>query len=231
MSKQRNEIGSLHAAAVTFGERSPATAGGTPTPTPTPDPSRPGGEPEGKKEERVFVIHGRDSVARNALFGYLRALRLRPLEWEPLVRDTNSAAPSLKEVVDRAARGAQAVIALMTPDDIVELHPELRKATDSVEEHGSCQARPNVLLELGMALALHPDRTIMLEVGRMRRPADLAGLNYVQMDPAGGWLNKVASRLEGAGCPVDRTGDDWRDPERFSGLAAHERKPNRADGS
>ncbi|MFY1670339.1 TIR domain-containing protein [Plantactinospora sp. WMMB334] len=221
MAKQSNRIGRMNADAVTFGERSPIQASGS-----APAPARPCRAGKAGKGGRVFVIHGRDLVARDALFGYLRALGLEPLEWERLVRDTRSATPSLKEVVDRAARDASAVIALLTPDDLVELHPALRRATDSADEHGSCQARPNVFLELGMALALHPDRTIILEVGRMRRPTDLGGLNYVHMDAAGNWLNKVASRLEGAGCPVDRTGDDWRSLKRFDTLAAHERKPH-----
>jgi predicted nucleotide-binding protein len=213
----KNEIRSLKAHAVTFGKGSPIRTGGEPESEPAPSG-------KAKKGERVFVIHGRDSAARDALFGYLRALGLAPLEWEQLVRDTNSSAPSLKEVIDKATRNASAVIALLTPDDIVQLHPSLRTANDDTDEQGACQARPNVFLELGMALALHPDRTIILEAGRMRRPADLGGLNYIHLDPAGKWLNKVASRLEGAGCPVDRTGDDWRDAHRFSTLAAHERK-------
>ena len=219
MAKQHNKIGTLNSGAVTFGDESSIQTSGATDPAPT--PSR-----KAEKGERVFVIHGRDSEARNALFSYLRELGLRPLEWEHLVRDTDSTAPSLKEVIDKATRGASAVIALLTPDDVVELHPALREASDNADERGSCQARPNVFLELGMALALHPDRTIILEVGAMRRPADLGGLNYVYMDPRGEWLNKVASRLEGAGCPVDRTGNDWRNCNRFSTLAAHERKPH-----
>ncbi|AVT28289.1 hypothetical protein C6361_00880 [Plantactinospora sp. BC1] len=217
MAEQRNRIGRVNADAVTFGERSPIHASPA-----EPTPARPRKAGKGR---RVFVIHGRDLAARDALFDCLRALGLTPMEWERLVRNTDSTVPSLKEVINKAVRDASAVIALLTPDDIVELHPTLRGATDSADEHGSCQARPNVFLELGMALALHPDRTIILEVGTMRRPTDLAGLNYVHMDASGNWLNKMASRLEGAGCPVDRTGDDWRTLDRFNTLAAHERKP------
>lgn len=214
--RQQNKIGTSNAGAVTFGDYSPASHHGTVAASPTPEAS------SGEKSQ-VFVIHGRDEEARRALFEYLRALNVEPREWEHLVRATGSAAPSLKDVIDRATREAQAVIALLTPDDIVELHPSLRSADEDIGERGACQARPNVFLELGMALALHAGHTIVLEAGTMRRPADLGGLNYVRMDPAGVWLNKVAARLEGAGCRVNRNGEDWRRVDRFAGLAAHQR--------
>lgn len=216
---QRNKINNLTAEAVTFGDKSPAQAGGATT-------SAPSRSPKGRGTGRVFVIHGRDIEARDAVFDFLRALGLTPLEWERMVRATGSTVPSLKEVITEAVRGADAVVALLTPDDIVELHPSLREAADGADERGSCQSRPNVLLELGMALALHPDSTIILELGAMRRPADLGGLNYIDVDLSGKWLNKVANRLEGAGCPVDRTGDHGRHAARVGRLAAHERRPH-----
>ncbi|MBB4750473.1 TIR domain-containing protein [Actinoplanes lobatus] len=173
----------------------------------------------------VFVIHGRDLDVRNAIFDFLRALGLKPQEWEHLVRATGKGAPSLTEVVTRAVREAQAVVALLTPDDRVQLHPELREASDTTAELSTgCQARPNVFLELGMALAALPDHTIILEAGDMRRTADLAGLNYVTVSASVDWRNKVAQRLENAGCPVDRAGGDWQHPHRFADLAAHRRR-------
>jgi predicted nucleotide-binding protein len=172
----------------------------------------------------VFVIYGRDDEARKAVFDYLLALRLNPLDWEQLITTMKSAAPSLAEVVMNAPRQAQAVVALLTPDDVVHLHPTLRGDGDTAAERlTGCQARPNVFLELGMALALHPTRTIILQAGLMRETADLAGLNYVRVDATNRWCRKVAQRLEDAGCPVVRSGDDWQDPVRFAGLAAFRR--------
>jgi predicted nucleotide-binding protein len=190
-------------------------------------PERSRGESDGSR--RVFVIHGRDEEARIALFDLLRALGLQPLEWEQLVRDTGAGAPSLAEIVSDAARGAQAVVALLTPDDVVALHPSLRTVEDAEDEQAvGCQARPNVYLELGMALAACPDRTIIVEAGATRRPADLAGLNYIRIDKTAGWCNKLAERLRSAGCPVDRAGTDWQRTSRFTWLAAHDRRPPRA---
>jgi len=42
----------------------------------------------------------------------------------------------------------------------------------------------------------------------------------VRIDHITHWYNKAAGRLQNAGCPVDRSGADWQDLERFAGLAA-----------
>jgi predicted nucleotide-binding protein len=182
------------------------------------------------KSRNVFVIHGRDEEAREAVFDFLRALGLRPLEWEHLVHAQGIGAPSLATVVTNASHHAQAVLALLTPDDIVALHPTLHGPHDAIDEVAlGCQARPNVFLELGMALAILPERTIIVEAGAMRRPADLAGLNYIRVTRDAGWCNKVAERLRTAGCPVDRMGTDWQRAGQFIHLAAHDRRPPSAD--
>ncbi len=56
------------------------------------------------RKRNVFVVHGRDEAARRALFEFLRALDLQPLQWETLVQETGSAAPSLREAIARAWR-------------------------------------------------------------------------------------------------------------------------------
>ncbi len=45
------------------------------------------------------------------------------------------------------------------------------------------QARPNVLLELGMALAVKPDQTLLVYLGEQRPVTDLGDVNYVQIVP------------------------------------------------
>jgi predicted nucleotide-binding protein len=225
MHEQENYVGTVTATNVAIGKR--GHAGDTYCGSLPPDPRlNPKAGRDGDKSRHVFVIHGRDEEARLALFDFLRALGLVPMEWEHLVRTTGTGAPSLSQVVANASHEVQAVVALLTPDDIVRLHPSLHAPADSDDECAAgSQARPNVFLELGMALAIHPDRTIILEAGTMRRPADLTGLNYIRVTRDAGWCNKVATRLESAGCPVDRTGSDWYGDGRFARLAACDRRP------
>jgi predicted nucleotide-binding protein len=224
---QQNSIDSLNAKNVTFGRGSHAgdSSGGDEFDRRKEEQA---GRPQNQadKSRQVFVIHGRDNEARDAVFDFLRTLGLRPMEWEHLVHETGAAAPSLADVVSRATTCAQAVVAVLTPDDVVALHPDLFEPDDTGAERAvSCQARPNVFLELGIALATHPTSTILLEIGATRRPADLAGLNYVRVNGSSAWCNKVAERLHTAGCPIDRGGTDWQRSDRFSRLAAHHRRP------
>ncbi|WFE60843.1 CATRA conflict system CASPASE/TPR repeat-associated protein [Micromonospora sp. WMMD712] len=191
-------------------EAAPATRGG---PAIRPEVSR-----------RVFVVHGRDNQVRDRMFDFLRALDLRPMEWEPLVTATGSTAPYLRDVVGWGVTHAQAAVVLLTPEDQVSLHPDLRLPADtSVEAQPGLQARPNVLLELGMALATYPDRTLVIQVGETRPVADLGGLNFIRLTDSPDCQRKIASRLRQAGCAVDDTGSDWLAPGRFAGLEAYHR--------
>ena len=71
---------------------------------------------------------------------------------------------------DQAPHLAQATLVLLSPDNIVELHPDLLQENDHPYERARAgQARPNVLFELGLAFMAYPERTIIVEVGLMRQ--------------------------------------------------------------
>ena len=182
--------------------------------------------PDDDITRNVFVVHGRDEQARAALFGFLQALGLRPLGWETLVAATGSTSPYLRDVIMQGIAMAQAAVVLMTPDDVVRLHPQLHQADeDSHETVETMQARPNVILELGMALATYADRTIVLYAGRHRPMADLNGLNYVTLNGSGECLDKVTSRLKTAGCRLSEAPPGRHARARFRDLASYRRKP------
>lgn len=172
-----------------------------------------------RNQRVVAVAYGRDDAARQAVFGFLRALGLKPLEWEQLVRETGSAAPYSGEAVERGFVTAQAVVVLFTPDDRAQLDSALG------QEEARLQARPNVLLEAGMALATHPDRTVLVRVGDVALPSNLSGRNFVRLDGTTEQLAALAGRLEAAQCPVDCTGSEWLDTRRFQALTALSRPP------
>ena len=177
----------------------------------------------------VFVVHGRDAQAAEALSGFLAALGLRPLDWEALVAATGTASPYLRDVITTGIAMAQAAVVLMTPDDTVWLHADLREPDDD-EAAPAMQARPNVLLELGMALATYADRTVVLMAGKHRPAADLGGLNYIQLTDGDQCLDKIRRRLRTAGCRVSDEPADWRARGWFSALAAYGRRPRLGGG-
>ncbi len=179
------------------------------------------------RRRRVFIVHGRDLVLVERFRDLLYRAKLEPLEWQQLVEATGKPTPYLGDVVAIAPHLAQATLVLLTPDDVVELHSGLRQDNDLPHERArSMQARPNVYFELGLALMAYADRTVVVEVGKMRPVGDLAGLNVTRFDGSAKSVRRVLDRLKQAGCPVDYSRSDWLDTGRFSVLAADERNPD-----
>jgi Predicted nucleotide-binding protein containing TIR-like domain len=180
---------------------------------------------------KVFVVYGRDAQAKEALFNYLRALGLIPLEWEALVSMTGTGSPYLGDVVIRGFKEAKAAVVLFTPDDEARLHEDLRgKSEPDYEKELTCQPRPNVLIEAGMALALHPDRTIIVQVGNIRPASDLIGRHVLRLGTTGTLL-ALATRLQTAGCPADLTSKAIVNDTTFAELASQQRQPQRNETS
>lgn len=157
----------------------------------------------------VMVVYGHDKEANDALFGWLRAIGLQPREWSQLIRASGSASPFIGEVLDKALHDVQAVVAFFTPDEYVT-------AAGTDHARGRFQARPNVLIEAGMALITHPTRTIIAVLGNQELPSDLAGRHYVRLSHTGVQpLHDLAGRLGDAGCDIDLSGSDWLNPDSF----------------
>jgi predicted nucleotide-binding protein len=197
---------------------------GSPAAQPAPEQTAEGAYAD--ETRNVFVVHGRDEQARRVMFDLLRKLDLRPLEWESLVHGAGGGSPFLGDVVATAPSLAQAALVLLTPDDVVRLHPDLHGPREhAYEVTQTCQPRPNVLLELGMVLMAYPERTIIVEFGDLRPIADLAGRNVIRFDGSAVAVGKIVGRLDRAGCKVDDSGADWRDTRPFRGLGAYRRRP------
>jgi len=165
---------------------------------------------------KVFVVHGRNYAARDALFAFLRAVGLHPLEWTEVVKATGEASPYIGEVLQTGFSVVQAVVVLMTPDDEARLRAPYRGPQEPPDETElTPQPRPNVLLETGMALGLFPERTVIVELGRLRQVSDLLGRHTVRMDDSPEKRQELAQRLETAGCEVNRSGTDWYKAGQF----------------
>ena len=163
-----------------------------------------------KDVREVFVVHGRNLAARDALFDFLRAIDLHPLEWAEAVQSTGRPSPYIGEILDAAFSKAHAVVVLMTPDDEAQLREHLRNDGDPPHETKlTGQARPNVLFEAGMAMGRHGDRTILVELGSLRPFSDIGGRHVIRIDNSSQRRQELAQRLKTAGCPVNLDGTDW----------------------
>ncbi len=167
----------------------------------------------------VFVVHGRNLMARDALFDFLRSIDLHPVEWSEAVHATGKPAPYVGEILDAAFSRAHAVVVLFTPDDEARLRESLR--TDSEPPHETDltgQARPNVLFEAGMAMGRSEDRTVLVELGSLRPFSDVAGRHVIRLDKSSQRRQELAQRLRAAGCPVNLEGTDWHTAGDFESV-------------
>jgi predicted nucleotide-binding protein len=156
----------------------------------------------------VFVIHGRNEAARSAVFDFLRSIGLRPIEWSQAIKMAGRGTPYTGEVLDVAFGQAQAMVVLMTPDEVAYLHPSHAELGDP-ETEARFQPRPNVLYEAGMAMGRDQDRTVIVEFGQVRGFSDIHGRHVVRLDSSIKRRQDLAERLELAGCAVDLSGRDW----------------------
>jgi predicted nucleotide-binding protein len=125
------------------------------------------GDPISRK---VFVVYGHDEQARDELERLLRKWQLDPLILDQLPSTGKTLIEKLEAFRDS---GSYAVV-LATPDD--EGFPS------GQEDKRFFRARQNVVLELGMMLAvLGRERVAILlkDGGQMERPSDIQGLIYI----------------------------------------------------
>ena len=167
---------------------------------------------------RVYVVHGRNIQARDAMFEFLGALGLQPLEWNQAVALTSSPVPYIGQVLERAFTHVQAIIVLMTPDDEAKLRGSFLKPDDGPYERSlTPQARPNVLFEAGMAMGRYEKRTVLVELGQPLRPfSDIGGRHTVRLDDSAPARQALAQRLKAAECKVDTSGAGWLTAGKFS---------------
>ncbi len=183
----------------------------------------------------VFVVHGRNIAARDAMFTFLRAIGLRPIEWSQAIGLTGEGSPYVGAILDSAFDAAQAVVVLLTPDEITYLRPEYSHGPDDPDYTPAAQARPNVLFEAGMAMGRNSSRTVLVEFGRVRPFSDVFGRHAVRFDASPETRHDLANRLQNARCDVDLSGSDWLSAGDFTmppapggGLPLGRRVPNPA---
>ena len=170
----------------------------------------------GPDPRSVFVVHGRDGRARDAMFTFLRALGLQPIEWHEAVLATGRPNPYISEILVAAFSRAQCVVVLMTPDDEARLQERLREPGEpSHEVDLTPQARPNVLFEAGMAMARDENRTVLVELGPCRPFSDIGGRHVLRLDDSSRRRQELALRLQSAGAAVSLTGTDWHTAGSF----------------
>ena len=220
--QQREAIRGVYAKSATNNDPAPASVVGS---VPTRSRSRKAKPAKKVKNNSVFVVHGRDEPLRRSMFAFLRALGLRPMEWAHAVREAKGANPYVGEIINSAMARVQAVVVLFSPDELAQLKDHFC-SRDEMKTEGKLQGqpRPNVLFEAGLALGAHPEKTLLVQVGKVRSFSDIAGKHLVKLTDDFDKRNELGNRLENIGCPVNKTGNDWMTEGTFVPTEAKARK-------
>jgi hypothetical protein len=166
---------------------------------------------------RVFLVHGRDHRARDALIALLRAFDLKVVQWRDAAAHAGGGTPYTGDIVAAGMELADVVVVLLTPDDTGYVRPAFQETTDGPHElQPTGQARLNVIFEAGMAMARDRRRVVLVELGQVRKMSDTDGLNVVRMHDSIERRKDLAQRLRSAGLSVDTDGEEWRTTGTFN---------------
>ncbi len=140
---------------------------------------------------RVFIVHGRDSAAKESAARFITQLGHNPI----ILHEQASAGRTIIEKIEQHLNVAFAIV-LLTPDDVGGIANDPGKLRP--------RARQNVVLELGLFIGvLGRKRVCALCAGELELPSDIDGVVYVPMDAGGGWRLLLAKEMKEAGLSVD----------------------------
>ena len=146
---------------------------------------------KGSGSSRVFIIHGHDEAAREAVARFLEKLRLEPI----ILHEQSNSGRTMIEKFEAHGDVSFAVV-LLTPDDV--------GAAINDKDKLECRARQNVILELGFFIGrLGRERVCALKKHDVETPSDYNGVAYIDLDDAGGWKMRLIAELQSAGLDVD----------------------------
>lgn len=144
------------------------------------------------KSNSVFLVHGHDEGAKQAVARFLERAGVTPVI---LQEQVNRGMTVIEKFEEFAARAGFAVV-LMTPDDV--------GYAVGREEDKKHRPRQNVVLELGyFAGSLGRGKTLVLTKGDIEMPSDVIGLVYEPMDRGEGWKVRLCRELKAAGFDID----------------------------
>ena len=148
------------------------------------------GAPE-SHERKVFVVHGHDHGAKDAMARFLEKIELQAI----ILHEQPDQGFTIIEKFETYAKQVAFAVVLLTPDDLGGPVSASAQTT---------RARQNVIFELGyFAGKLGRGRACLLRKGDVEIPSDLYGVIYTDMDAAEGWKLKLVKELKAAGLHFD----------------------------
>ena len=147
--------------------------------------------PRTASPKKVFVVHGHDEAALQAVGRFLEKIGLEAI----ILREQPDQGLTIIEKFEACASEVGFAVVLLTPDDV--------GGAVLASQHAS-RARQNVVFELGyFAGKLGRGRACLLRKGDVEIPSDLYGVIYTDLDAAEGWKMKLVKELKAAKLDFD----------------------------
>lgn len=138
---------------------------------------------------KVFVVHGQDTGAREAVARFLERTGFEPI----VLHEQPNLGRTIIEKFEEHSAVSFAVV-LMTPDDMGGI------AGGPMQP----RARQNVILELGYFIGrLGRDKVCALKSGDIELPSDIFGVVWTALDAGGSWKVSLSKELQAAGFEID----------------------------
>jgi len=132
--------------------------------------------PSQPRTKKVFVVHGRDEVAKTNLEVFLHEIGLEPVV---LHRQADEGMTIIEKFEKHSDVGYAFI--LLTPDEVAYLASE--EAKPDVDRRKEFRARPNVIFEFGYFVGkLGRSRVCCLYAGDVTLPSDVSGMIYKRYD-------------------------------------------------
>ncbi|MCB8884021.1 nucleotide-binding protein [Acidisoma cellulosilytica] len=144
---------------------------------------------KGPAARKVFVVHGHDNGAKEAVARFLTKIDFEPI----ILHEQANRGLTIIEKIESHSDVGFAVI-LLTPDDV----------GNSLKGAPQARARQNVILELGYFIGrLGRSRVCALKKESIEIPSDFEGVVYITFDDNDGWKTSLGRELDSAGFEID----------------------------
>jgi len=141
-------------------------------------------------DKKVFVVHGRDEVAKEKVARFIQKAGLNPI----ILHEQSNQGRTIIEKFERHTSDVGFAVVLLTPDDV----GRSKRATK-----WKPRARQNVIAELFYFMGkIGRDRVCALKKGNVEEPSDIAGVTYIDFN-GGEWKGELLRELGAAGYTVD----------------------------
>lgn len=110
-----------------------------------------------EKSKRVFIVHGRNDQIVEAVAIMVRSIGLEALDFGKVRLAQSFRGRYIGEVLDHAFDTAQAILVIVSGEEKARLRARFAISQD-FPLRAERQPRPNVLIEIGMALRSHAER-------------------------------------------------------------------------